>query len=73
MVIYYDMRCMEVWTDQTHENNKNIQKFKKEWFEYFDANMSDLAQRLNDGAALSDEDKKALKENLETFKSSLFN
>ena len=34
--------------------------------------MSDLAQRLNDGAALSDEDKKALKENLETFKSSLF-
>lgn len=54
-------------------DNKNIQKFKKEWFEYFDANMSDLAQRLNDGAALSDEDKKALKENLETFKSSLFN
>ena len=54
-------------------DNKNIQKFKKEWFEYFDANMSDLAQKLNDGAALSDEDKKALKENLETFKSSLFN
>ena len=54
------------------DNNK-IAQFKKEWFEYFDANMSDLAQRLNDGAALSDEDKKALKENLETFKSSLFN
>ncbi len=54
-------------------DNKHIQRFKKEWFEYFDANMADLAQSLNAGGALSDDDKKALKENLETFKSSLFN
>src|SRR5574344_1373059 len=54
-------------------DNKYIQKFKKEWFSYFDANMSELAQRLNDGQALSDDDKKSLKENLDTFKTSLFN
>ena len=38
------------------DNNK-IQRFKKEWFEYFDANMSSLADKLNAGNALSDEDK----------------
>ena len=27
MVIYYGMRGMEVWMGQTHENDKNIQKF----------------------------------------------
>ena len=27
MVIYYGMRGMKVWMDQTHENDKNIQKF----------------------------------------------
>ena len=27
MVIYNSMCGMEVWTDQTHENDKNIQKF----------------------------------------------
>ena len=53
-------------------DNTKIQQFKKEWFEYFDANLSELAQRLNEGSALSDDDKKLLKENLETFKSSLF-
>ena len=54
-------------------DNGKIQQFKKEWFEYQDANLSDLSQRLNDGASLSDDDKKALKEALDTFKSSLFN
>ena len=52
--------------------NNKIAKFKKEWFEYQDSNLSELSQRLNEGAALSDDDKKLLKENLETFKSSLF-
>ena len=32
-----------------------------------------MAQRLNAGEGLSDDDKKALKEALDTFKSSLFN
>ena len=27
MVIYYGMRGMEVWMSQTHENDKNFQKF----------------------------------------------
>ena len=27
MVIYYGMCGMEVWMDQIHENDKNIQKF----------------------------------------------
>ena len=48
--------------------NSRIQKFKKDWFIYFDANMSELSEKLNTGAALSDEDKTALKASLESFK-----
>ena len=51
--------------------NKNIQNFKNEWFKFFNGNMKELTQRLNDGAALSDDDKKALRSNLETFKKSM--
>ena len=54
-------------------DNSKIQQFKKEWFEYQDANLSELSQRLNEGAPLSDEDKKVLKDSLTTFKTSLFN
>ncbi|MDD3237730.1 MAG: F0F1 ATP synthase subunit alpha [Candidatus Gastranaerophilales bacterium] len=53
-------------------DNKNMVKFKKDWFEYFDANLQDLAVRLNDGAALSDEDKANLKEHIDKFKANLF-
>ena len=49
-------------------DNSKIQKFKKDWFIYFGANMKDLSDRLNAGEALSDEDKKVLKDNLESFK-----
>ena len=49
--------------------NPKISKFKKEWFVYFNANYSELAQRLNAGSALSDEDKKTLIEGLTSFKS----
>ena len=49
--------------------NPKISKFKKEWFVYFNANYSELAQRLNAGSALSDEDKKTLIEGLNSFKS----
>ena len=59
-----------LWDDV---DNTKIQKFKKEWFEYQEANLADLSQRLNEGAPLSDEDKKLLTETLTTFKSSLFN
>lgn len=49
-------------------DNKEIQTFKKDWFDYFDANLSTLVQKLNDGGALTDEDKEALKNALLKFK-----
>ena len=49
--------------------NSKISKFKKEWFVYFNANYSELAQRLSAGSALSDEDKKTLIEGWNSFKS----
>ncbi len=49
-------------------DNRLIQQFKKDWFEYFEANFYDLETNLNSGAALSDEDKQALKNGLTTFK-----
>ena len=48
-------------------DNKSIIKFKKEWFDYFEANLAELNDRLNSGAKLEDDDKEALKQNLETF------
>ncbi|MBO5385753.1 F0F1 ATP synthase subunit alpha [bacterium] len=51
-------------------DNSNIARFKKEWFVYFNANYSELVDRLNSGSALSDEDKKTLSEGLTTFKTS---
>ncbi len=51
---------------------KKITQFKKDWYEYFEANMSDLESNLNNGAALSDEDKMALKEALSKFKNDFF-
>lgn len=50
-------------------DNSKIQKFKKDWFIYFNANMQELSDRLNAGGALSDQDKTILKEELESFKS----
>ncbi len=49
-------------------DNVQIGRFKKEWFVYFNANFSDLVERLNNGSALSDEDKKILTDGLTTFK-----
>lgn len=49
-------------------DNKEIPVFKKGWFEYFDANMSELSQKLNEGGALTDEDKEALKNAILKFK-----
>ena len=43
-------------------------KFKKEWFVYFNSNMAELAEKLNAGSALSDEDKDNLKKAIESFK-----
>jgi F-type H+-transporting ATPase subunit alpha len=49
-------------------DNSKIQKFKKDWFIFFNANMSELAKRLNEGEGLSDEDKENLKNTLNKFK-----
>jgi F0F1-type ATP synthase alpha subunit len=49
--------------------NSQIARFKKDWFIYFNSNLSELALRLNDGSALSEEDKKALSDALTSFKS----
>ena len=51
-------------------DNLKIKQFKIDWFNYFEANLSDLVKRLNEGSALSDEDKEALKKALENFKKS---
>lgn len=48
--------------------NSKIQKFKKDWFIYFNANMTEIVQRLNAGESLSDEDKASLKNALNKFK-----
>ncbi len=49
------------------DNNK-IQKFKKEWFVYFNEKLKELANRLNLGSALTNEDKELLTKELNTFK-----
>ena len=48
-------------------DNKSMVKYKREWFDYFEDNLPDLAKRLNEGSALSDEDKTALRNALESF------
>ena len=48
-------------------DNKKIPEFKSGWFEYFEANMPELSQRLNQGDKLSDEDQQALKSSLESY------
>ena len=48
--------------------NSDMAKFKKEWFVYFNSNMSELAEKLNSGNALTDEDKEELKKNIVSFK-----
>ncbi|MFA7659377.1 MAG: F0F1 ATP synthase subunit alpha [Candidatus Gastranaerophilaceae bacterium] len=50
-------------------DNKDINSFKKDWFDYYNANMPELVQKLNDGGALADEDKEALQNALSKFKS----
>ncbi|MCQ2753444.1 MAG: F0F1 ATP synthase subunit alpha [bacterium] len=48
-------------------DNKKINEFKNDWFEYFGANMPELDKKLNSGDKLSDEDKEALKAQLDAY------
>lgn len=52
--------------------NKDIQDFKEQWFEYFVSNMSELEKKLNEGAALDDNDKENLRSKLKDFKENIF-
>jgi len=51
--------------------NKEIPKFKEAWFEYFEANLPEMSKRLNEGGALSDEDRAELKKSIENFRATL--
>lgn len=48
--------------------NSDIQRFKKEWFAHLAENLKSLSDNLNDGSALSDEDKAELTSEIEKFK-----
>ena len=48
-------------------DNKKVQEYKAGWFEFFEANMPDLDKRLNEGDKLSDEDKEALRTQLDAY------
>ena len=48
-------------------DNKKVQEYKAGWFEHFEANMPELDKRLNEGDKLSDEDKDALRAQLEAY------
>lgn len=52
--------------------NTKIKDFKQGWFDYFEANMKDLAEKLNNGAKLSDEDMDALRNKLKNYKLNFF-
>lgn len=46
----------------------DIARFKKDWFVHMNSTLKELADRLNNGGALSDEDMTSLKRTLESFK-----
>lgn len=49
-------------------DNSQIQRFKNEWNNHLASNLKALSDNLNDGSALSDEDKAELRAELEKFK-----
>ena len=52
-------------------DNKEINAFKAGWFEFFEANMPELSKQLNEGSKLSDDDIKALRNQLEAYTKTL--
>lgn len=52
--------------------NSKIKDFKEGWFDFFDANMMELVERLNAGEKLSDEDKTALSTMINKYKTNFF-
>ena len=52
--------------------NKDIQEFKKQFFEYFSSNCSELEAKLDSGAKLEDKDKEELTNHIKNFKENIF-
>lgn len=52
--------------------NKDIQEFKKQFFEYFQTNCIELEEKLNQGAKLEEADKEELIKHIENFKENIF-
>ena len=48
--------------------NTDIARFRSDLFVYLNANIKDLMAQLNEGKALSDDDKNHLKEAIQSFK-----
>ena len=53
-------------------DNKLIADFKRQWLEYFSANLSELENTMNEGNKLSEDQEKTLKEALIKFRDSVF-
>ncbi len=47
--------------------DKKIMSYETGWFEYFEANLPEMSKALNEGAKLTDDDIKVLKEKLEEY------
>ena len=52
--------------------NSRIKDFKDGWFNYFDANMHELSEKLDKGYKLSDDDKVALTNEINKYKLNFF-
>lgn len=53
-------------------DNTKIKDFKSGWFDYFEANMKELSNKLNASEKLSDDDMKALRKELTNYKTNFF-
>lgn len=53
-------------------DNKLIADFKRQWLEYFSANLPDLENTMNEGNKLGEEQEKTLKEALVKFRDTVF-
>ena len=52
--------------------NTKIKDFKQGWFDFFDANMKELSEKLNAGDKLSDDDMNALRDTINKYKVNFF-
>lgn len=53
-------------------DNTKIKDFKTGWFNFFDANMKELAEKLNASEKLTDDDMAALRKQINNYKTNFF-